>query len=139
MAGFFTDTYMNTLLDEYWGDQSPDTPPGTWYLALFTTMPATDGTGGVEAAWSGYARQASTNDPTEWPAAVAGVKSNANPIDYGTAGSGPTSIVGFGFYDDPSAGNLWFAAEVTGGPVVVNDGADAVFEDGAIVIQPCGS
>ena len=29
---------------------------GSRYLALFTTMPADDGTGGVEAAFTGYAR-----------------------------------------------------------------------------------
>jgi hypothetical protein len=137
MAGFFIDSFMDTLLDEYWGNQSPDTPPATWYIALFTTMPANDGTGAVEAAWSGYARQASTNDLTEWPAASAGVKSNANVIDYGEAGSGPTSVVGFGFYDDPTAGNLWFAVNATGSPIVVGNGADASFESGAIVIQPC--
>lgn len=139
MAGFFTDPYAENLLDYYWGgvDPIPDTPPVTWYVGLFTTMPDPDGTGGVEAAWTGYARVASTNDLTEWPAAAAGLKSNANALDYGSAASGPTSVVGFGFFDDPTVGNLWFAVDVTGGVVVVNNGADAVFPPGSIDLSRC--
>lgn len=134
---FLTDDFMDEVLDQIWGDDAGVTPPATWYIALFTTMPGTDGTGGVEAAFTDYARVAVSNDLTEWPAAVAGVKTNANPVDYGIAGSGPTTIVGFGFLDDPTAGDLWYACEVTGGTVIIGNGADASFSSGAIVVTRC--
>lgn len=136
MAGF-TDTFMNTLLDEYFGDQPADTPPVTWYVGLFTTNPADDGTGGVEAAWSGYARIAVTNDLTEWPAAAAGAKSNANLLDYGVAGSGPTFITSIGLFDDPAAGNLWYWNPLTGAPITVASGGDATFPPGSVIIGRC--
>lgn len=136
MSGFI-DLRMNELLDEYWGGDTPATPPATWYIALFTTAPAADGTGGVEAAFSGYARQASSNDLTEWPAAAAGVKANGSVIDYGVAGSGPTAIVAFGFYDDPTAGDLWFVVPATGSPISIPNAGDASFAVGSIVIDRC--
>lgn len=137
MSAFLTDTYMDAVLDQIWGDDGFPTLPATWYIALFTTMPGPDGTGGVEATFTGYVRVAVTNDLTQWPAASAGVKSNANPVDYGVAGSGPTSIVGFGFYDDPTAGNLWYACETDGGTVIIGNGADASFSSGTIIIERC--
>lgn len=140
MTGFFVDApYANHLLDYYWGGASPipDAPPATWYVALFTTMPIPAGTGGVEAAFTGYARVAVTNDLTQWPLAAAGLKSNANDVDYGVAASGPTTILGFGFYDAPTGGNLWFAVTVAGGSVVVNNGANAKFPAGSIDVSRC--
>lgn len=136
MSGLI-DTRMDVLLDEYWGAQAAATPPVTWYIGLFTTLPANDGTGGVEAAFTGYARQPSTNNLTEWPAAAAGVKANGSVIDYGVAASGPTAIVGFGFFDAVSAGNLWAFAPVTSSPVSIPNGGDASFAVGAIVIDRC--
>ena len=138
MPGFIDDI-QNQIEDYYWGADtgSLDAPPGTWYIALFTVMPNDDGTGGTEAAFGGYARQAVANDLTEWPAAVSGTKSNANPVDYGVASTGPTSVVGFGFYDDPTAGDLWATADLTGAPVSIPDGGDASFATGAIVIDRC--
>lgn len=141
MAGFFQTDVQDAILDRYWGGGAPDAPV-TWYIALFTTMPDADGTGGVEAAWSGYARAAVTNDATEWPAAAAGVKSNANEIDYGTAGSGPTNVVGFGFYDDPTSvlpAHFWAAVDVTGGTVTINNGADVKFPALAIDLGGCAA
>jgi hypothetical protein len=136
MAGLI-DSFYDTLLDEYWGNQSPDTPPATWYIGLFTTNPADDGTGGVEATFTGYTRQAVTNNLTEWPSAVAGIKSNANAVDFGVAGSGPTLVTGIGMWDDPTAGNLWYWNPLTGEPVTIANGGDASFDAGSIVIERC--
>lgn len=140
MSGFFQTDVQDALLDRYWGGGAPDAP-ATWYIALLTTLPDFDGNGGVEAAYTDYARAAVTNDPTEWPAASAGAKSNANDIDYGTAGSGPTSIVGFAFLASPTdplgPTPLWAVVEVTGSPVTVNNGADVKFPSGAIDLTRC--
>lgn len=141
MTGFFETTIQDAILDWLWGaGPGPSAAPATWYIALFTVMPAADGSGGTEASYTAYARAAVTNDATEWPAAAAGAKSNANIIDYGVAGSGPSSIVGFGFYDDPTSileANFFAAVDVTGGTVVINNGADAKFPAGAIDLTGC--
>lgn len=136
MSGLI-DTRMNVLLDQYWGDQAAATPPATWYIGLFTTLPAANGVGGVEAAFTGYVRQAVANALAQWPAAAAGVKANGSVIDYGVAGSGPTAIVGFGFWDAVTVGNLWAFAPVTSSPVSIPNGGDASFAIGAIVIDRC--
>lgn len=141
MAGFFQTDVQDAILDAYWGNSGLIAGvPATWYLALFTTMPDADGNGGVEAAWSGYSRAVVANDSTEWPGAVAGEKSNANEIDYGTAGSGPTLVVGFGFYDDPTSvlpANFFAGVDVTGGTVTINNGADVKFPAEAIDLGGC--
>lgn len=139
MSGFFETDVQNSILDRYWGGGAPDAP-ATWYIALFTAMPDPDGSGGTEAAYTDYARAAVTNDATEWPAAAAGAKANANEIDYGVAGSGPTDVVGFGFYDDPTSileANFWAAVDLTGAPVTINNGADVKFPGGAIDLSGC--
>lgn len=137
MAGFLSDVQMDAVLDSLWGSGVPS----TWYVALMTLAPDTEGNGGTEAAWSGYARVAVTNDPTEWPAAAAGVKVNANELDYGTAGSGPTDLVGFAFVDDPTApidtGNFYAYVELTGAPVSVVNGAPVKFPAGNIDLTRC--
>lgn len=137
MAGLI-DTYYDELLDFYWGAAAiSDSPPGTWYVGLFTTNPADDGTGGVEAAFTDYARQPVTNNLTEWPAAVAGVKQNANSIDFGVAGSGPTNVTAIGLWDAVTAGNLWYWNPLTGAPVTIANGGDASFDAGTVVIERC--
>lgn len=64
----FTDDQEQDRLDEYFRDVAK-TAAGT-HLALFTTTPGEDGTGGVEVANSnGYARLAYTRNATNWGAA----------------------------------------------------------------------
>jgi hypothetical protein len=136
MASFLSDDALAVVLDALWGSGTP----ATWYIALFTVAPGTDGSGGTEAAYTAYARAAVTNDATEWPAAAARLKSNANSIPFGVAGSGPTTIVGFGFYDDPTSSlevHFFAYVDVTGGSVVVNNGADVSFPSGAIDLTGC--
>lgn len=136
MTAFFTDAQMDAILDSYWGSGTP----ATWYVALFTVAPGVDGTGGTEAAYTGYSRVAVTNNATEWPAAAAGLKSNANALAYGVAGSGPTNVVAFGFYDHPTlatAVHLFAVVAITGAPVPINNGADVTVASGAIDLTRC--
>lgn len=140
MAAFLEDDTLAGVLDQLWGGGPGATPPATWYIALFEVAPDTDGSGGTEASYTDYARASSTNDGTEWPATAGRVKSNANPIDFGVAGSGPTNIVGFGFYDDPTSvleANFFAYVPVTSPPVTINNGADVVFQSGAIDLTGC--
>jgi hypothetical protein len=73
--------------------------PAAVYLALFTTMPATDGTGGVEVSGGSYARLATT-----FVAAANGVTSNSTALTFSALPA--ATIVGVGLFDASSAGNL---------------------------------
>ncbi len=76
-----SDAYSNTLLDQLYGSGTP----ATLYFALFSAAPDPDGTGGTEITGGSYARAAVTNNGTNFPAAAAGVKSNANAITWASA------------------------------------------------------
>lgn len=134
---FLQDDVMDDVLDSIWGSGTPT----TWYVALLQVLPATDGSGAVEATYSGYARFAVTNSSGEFPAASGGVKFNANGWDYGVAGSGPQDVVGFAFVDDPTApiaaGNLTAVVDLTGAPVTITNGADVHFAAGTVILTRC--
>lgn len=139
---FLQDDVMDSILDNLWGGQTYGlTPPGTYYVCLLQVLPATDGTGAVEADYTDYARFAVTNNLTEFPAATAGLKSNASVWDYGVAGSGPQDVVGFAFVDDPTdpidSVNLWAVIDLTGAPVTITNGADVHFAAASIDLTNC--
>jgi hypothetical protein len=76
------------------------TPPGTWYLALFTTDP-TDAMSGSEVVGNGYARQAIT-----FGAHVGGVGSNNAIVTFPVATPGAWGTVGWwALMDAVSGGN----------------------------------
>jgi hypothetical protein len=135
---FLQDDVLAAALDNIFGSGTP----AMFYVALFTTTPDTDGTGGVEAAYTDYARFAVTNNSTEFPDASGSppVKSNANDWDFGVAGSGPTTIHSVGFYDDPTsvlAADLWAVVDVTTGSLVINDGADVTVPAASLDLTGC--
>jgi hypothetical protein len=143
MSGFYKDAHQGAITGEMFGSRASfPTPPGTYYVALFTTMPGTTGSGGVEASYTGYARFAVANSSGEFgaPAGSPPVVSNTNDWDFGIAGSGPTSVVGFGFYDDPTStatAHFFAAVTLTGAPVTINNGADVKFLAGAVDLGGC--
>lgn len=82
---------------------------GGLYLALFTTSPGEDGSGGVEVSGGSYARQNVARNTTEWkdPATgTQGMTENVNTQTYPTASAPWGTIVAAGLYDNPTAGNL---------------------------------
>jgi len=85
--------------------------PATWYCALLTAMPSDgDGTGLVEATWTGYARQSITNNNTNFPGSTIithiATKTCQASINFGTvAGLGsPITVVGIALFDASSGG-----------------------------------
>lgn len=85
-----------------------DTEFGTTrYLALYTTAPNDDGTGGVEVSGTGYARK--TILSTDWAAAIGGgpaTKANSVAQAFPQAGASWGSIVAWGSMDAPTGGSL---------------------------------
>src|SRR5690349_12786162 len=80
---------------------------GVYTLALFTTNPADDGTGGVEVSTSGtgYARINISASTTDWTAAVGGAPSTKTgpksgvTWQFGTPTANWGTIVGAGIYE----------------------------------------
>lgn len=94
----------NAELDALYGSGTP----ATIYTGLFTASPSADGTGGTEVSTVGtaYARQALTNNATNFPAAAAGVKSNGVAIDFPAAtGAGYGTVTHGMYFDALTAGN----------------------------------
>lgn len=104
-------TYLaNAIADEVLGATNW-TPPGTVYLALYTTAPTGYGTGGTEMDGTtepGYARVSVTNNTTNFPAASGGAKTLgvAQTFPTNSGASAWTTAVAFGIFDAATAGNL---------------------------------
>jgi hypothetical protein len=120
--------------------------PATWYAALLTAQP-TDGagTGLAEVAYTGYARQAVTNNGTNFPAA--GVTLNIAtktcqatitfPVVAGLTVS--VDVTGIALFDASSGGNFGRTA-VFGSPTApatytLNNGAQITIAAGNLSFQ----
>lgn len=113
------------------------------YVGLFTTLPADDGTGGVEVSGGAYARK--LIDATDWSAAVGG----APTVKAGPSGSGtnptwtfpaPTAnwgtIVGWGIFSASTGGTLkYFGALTTTKAVNSGDPAPLFNSTHQILVQ----
>lgn len=107
--------------------------PGTVYLAAFTTIPTQSNTGGIEPSGGSYSRVSITNNPTNWPTAVSGAKSNGVQFNFTTATGSWGTIVGFGLFDDPSTGNLLYYGPLTT-PKVITTGSTLSFNVGSLTM-----
>ncbi len=128
-----TNYLENEVLKLSLGKSLALTLPITPYLALFTTLPGEDGTGGVEVSGGGYARvNVSSAFPT--PSGTGSV-TNSSDINFGTASANWGNVKGVGIFTAASAGQLLRIATLTpavdvnaGSPVVIPAGS-AVFEE----------
>jgi hypothetical protein len=104
MAGksdYFENAVLNTL-------RNVSLAVANVYVALVTTLPGEDATGGVEVSGGGYARTALTfNAPS------AGSMSSAADVVFPQATAGWGTVVGFGLYDASSGGNLHYFNNLT--------------------------
>lgn len=76
----FSDSVVSDVMDDVANDGSPYTPSVGLQVALSTTTPNANGTNITEPVGNGYNRASVTNNATNFPAAVAGVKTHA--IDF---------------------------------------------------------
>lgn len=82
------------------------TPAANHHFGFFTTNPGTDGSGFVESTGGGYGRISKTNNTTTWPAWASGLKKNGVDIAHAAFTADMTTMVGAGWWDAASAGNL---------------------------------
>lgn len=78
----------------------------TMYVALFTTIPGEDGTGGTEVSGNGYNRVSTAAG--DWNAATSAdpsVVDNANAVTFPEATGAWGNVVAFGLYDAATTGN----------------------------------
>ena len=106
------------------------TPPATYYLALYTTSP-TDSGGGVEVVGGSYERVAIANNLTNFPAAVAGLKSNALQINFPRATADWGLVVASALCDAPTAGNVHLLGD-TLTPRNIVSGTDVFYPPGTL-------
>jgi|SRR6185295_4353653 len=125
--GSKSDYLENKILDHVLGG-GDFTRPATVYIALYTATPS-DAGGGTEVTGGSYARKSVTNNATNFPASSGGAKSNGVEIAFVQASADWGTVVAFGIWDDPTAGNLLYWGAVSPSRSVPN-GAVAKFAIG---------
>jgi hypothetical protein len=101
--GFVADDVMNALLDAFLGSGHISPMPAILDIALSSTQPADDGTNVTEPTDPSYGPAVVNNDTTNWPAASARTKSNANAIVFPTPTGTWGTVSWFALYDNGSA------------------------------------
>jgi hypothetical protein len=135
--GRLSDTVMNAVLDELFGGANY-TPPATVYIGLSTTAPGNDGATATEPVGNGYARVATVNDLTNWPAATGRAKSNAAAITFPTASGAWGTVTDFVVYDAASGGTFYaWGALVT--PQVISAATTPSFAPGSFIVTGPGA
>ena len=129
----FTDFLENELLDHVFA-AAAFVAPVTTFIGLSTTTPADDGTNITEPpGGAAYARVAKTNNLTNWPAAVAGLKENGTTVDFAAATGAWGTVTHFFVADALSGGNI-LASGVLTTPKTIDSGDTASFAVGDIDI-----
>lgn len=132
MASSTMSNYLSTALMNHTlrGEALTAFPTSLW-LALFTTTPGLNGTGGVEVstAGTGYARVELQRSTSTWTTATGSNLEYSNvqelvfPVPTGNWGT----VVSLGIYDAATAGNLYFISAInTAKPIQNGDGAPRI-------------
>ena len=114
MPGGKSDYLESEILNHVLG--GPDfVRPATGHVALSTTTP-TDTGGITEPSGGAYARQAITNDATNFPASSGSnptEKKNGAVVTFPVATAAWGTIVGWALFDAATAGNMLYWGDVT--------------------------
>jgi len=112
--------------------QTPAVAAGlTPYVALFTVMPADDGTGGTEVSGTGYAR---INSAGKWAVPSAGSVANSATIDFGTSGGSWGTVVGWAIMTASSGGTMLRKGSITPN-VSIPSGTPVSFPAGSLQLS----
>lgn len=115
---------------------------GDLYVALFTEMPAYDGTGGAEVDVPGYARTLCSNWSTQLDQEAAVFVRNGAPVAFPELQQAVANVVGFGLYKVQAGGGA--SDLVAYGDLATFDGQEAAlapasFEAGDSPVFPANS
>jgi hypothetical protein len=129
MPSATTSSYLHQKQMDYLLKNTAWTAPATLYVALYTTVPALDGTGGTEVSTSGtnYARVTIAAGAWTGPTGANLEYSNTNDLVFGVPSANWGTITGCGLYDASTSGNLYCVASLSTSKVVSNgDGAPKI-------------
>jgi len=99
--------YMENELLDHVLSAATFTAAATLHYGLFIT-PANDDASGTQVSGGSYARQAATNNATNFPAASGGAKANGAAVNFGTASANWGSVGYVALFDASSGGNMYF-------------------------------
>tara|TARA_Y100000768_G_scaffold265081_1_gene202396 strand:+ start:1290 stop:1670 length:381 start_codon:yes stop_codon:yes gene_type:complete len=108
----FSNYLAGEILDDVFSGNA-FTPPGTFYLALYTSAPTASG-GGTELSGNGYARQTVAFTTT------AQQSSNTAAVEFPTATADWGTIVAVGVFDASTSGNLLAFGNLTASKSIVS-------------------
>lgn len=108
----FSNYLAGEILDDVFSGNAY-TPPGTFYLALYTSAPTASG-GGTELSGNGYARQTVAFTTT------AQQSSNTAGVEFPTATADWGTIVAVGVFDAGTSGNLLAFGNLTASKNIVS-------------------
>tara|TARA_B100000683_G_scaffold241339_1_gene249236 strand:+ start:4287 stop:4667 length:381 start_codon:yes stop_codon:yes gene_type:complete len=108
----FSNYLAGEILDDVFSGNA-FTPPGTFYLALYTSAPTASG-GGTELSGNGYVRQTVAFTTT------AQQSSNTAAVEFPTATADWGTIVAVGVFDSSSSGNLLAFGNLTASKNIVS-------------------
>lgn len=126
----YTNAEANAIIAHKFGG-SALSQATSWWIALFTTLPGADGTGGVEVSDANYSRQ----DVASWTLDTANRRAtNGTAESFGTAAGAVATIVGFGIMSAETGGTVREYGSFTN-PQSVDAGQEMTIEAGAIYSQ----
>lgn len=135
MPGGKSKNAQNRTLDAWFGN-IPIKPPTTWYVALFSTVPTAQGAGvEISSSGTGYARVAVPNNLNYFPGSTDGSKTNAMPIDFGTALGDWGSVIGIGFFDGPGIATLAYYGPLAYAVMMLQDDSFTVSPGKLIITE----
>lgn len=131
--------YTEDLIARHLAGSTTWTKPGGIFLAGFEVMPDDTGAGGTEATYSGYARNSIAQLDANWtPSSIANGYQVANAIVVDlptpTATDG-NDIVGIGFYNALTGGDLLCYGTLTGGNITPTNGVPIDWQIGDLVVS----
>jgi hypothetical protein len=144
MAGK-TNAMTDNVLNWFLGTVFP-TVPANVFIALLTTAPTLDDmTSAVETTYTNYARPSIVSSSVGWNAPAAGSGTtrqitNKLALNFGTAGSGPVTIVAFAICKTVStaittAGEALYWNTLTGGNQTINNGNPVTAAIAALIVN----
>lgn len=133
LGGAISDFLANEMLDHIL-DGATFTQPTDAYLALYTTLPNSADSGGVEVTGGSYAR-VKCFGAADWdaPNATGGFTANTNTKVFPVASADWGTVVGMGIRSASSAGSLYFFKTLAASKTVYS-GDTFRFSSGAIDI-----
>lgn len=139
-----TQRLQNTLVDTLLRGQ-PLAAPGTWYVALVTTL-GDPTTAGTEVSGLGYARVAVASSLAAWSgtqgagttvasSGVSGVISNNSAIVFPAPTADWGAVIGYELWDAPTGGNRWMAGKLPAAVTITNGSGARRFAAGALTVS----